>query len=108
MPGNVTLSLETLATNITLELPQASVSESMFVEITNGKEFLAALFTFIIFNITVSQEFKSQEGGNTEAGRESQSVPEKGMSDRVLVNSCIREVDRLEVRKGRKCSVGGM
>ncbi|MPC72875.1 hypothetical protein E2C01_067189 [Portunus trituberculatus] len=55
MPGNVTLSLETLATNITLELLQASVSEGVAVEFINGKEFFATLLTLIISNTTVCQ-----------------------------------------------------
>ena len=51
--GNITLCLETLATNITLELPQASVSEGVLVEIRNGKELFPTLFTFIIPNTAV-------------------------------------------------------
>ncbi|MPC93669.1 hypothetical protein E2C01_088807 [Portunus trituberculatus] len=54
VPGNVTLSLETLATNITLELPQASVSEGVAVESTNGSEFLATLLTLVIPDANVS------------------------------------------------------
>ena len=53
--GNLTLCYETLPTNITLELPQASVSQCVLVEVRIGGEFLATLQTFIIFNTTVCQ-----------------------------------------------------
>ena len=44
-------------------------------------------------------EWRLEEGGNTEAGREFPRVPQKG-GERltVLVNSCIREVDRIVVK----------
>ena len=48
MPGNVPLCLETLATVITLELPQASVSEGVPIETRNCTK----LFTVPIYLFT--------------------------------------------------------
>ena len=55
MLPNIPLCLETLLTNITLELPQASVSEHVFVEFRTGSELFPTLFTFMISNTTVYQ-----------------------------------------------------
>ena len=46
-----------------------------------------------------------QADGNTEAGREFQSLPEKGIKDRILVYFCIREVDRIGVRGSGNASL---
>ena len=55
MPGNISLCLETLATVVTLELPQASVSEGVFIEFRHGKKSFATLITLIIPNTAVCQ-----------------------------------------------------
>ena len=53
--GNITLCLETLATNITFEIPEASVSKHVLIEITNSVESFPTLITFMILDITVCQ-----------------------------------------------------
>ena len=53
VPGNVTLCLETLLTNITLKLSQASVSKDVFIEITTSVESFPTLITLIIPNTLV-------------------------------------------------------
>ena len=54
--ANIFLCLETLPTNITLELPQASVSEGVLVELRNGKESFSTFLAFVILNTTVSPQ----------------------------------------------------
>ena len=56
MLGNLSLCLETLATVVTLELPQASVSEGVFVKTIFGKKSFATLITLMIPNTTVCQD----------------------------------------------------
>lgn len=53
---------------------------------------------------SVLNEVKSKEVGSAEAGRGIQSLPEEGMNDweYVLVNSCIRKVNKMRVRERRK------
>ena len=53
--GNIMLCLETLATNITLEIPHSSVSEDVFIEIRNDRKSFTTLITLMISHTTVSQ-----------------------------------------------------
>ena len=55
MAGNTSLCLETLTTIITLELPQASVSEGVCIEVRTGSKSFTTLITLIISNTTVCQ-----------------------------------------------------
>ena len=52
---NVRLCLEALATVVTLELPQASVSEGVLVKARLCEKCFATLITLIVFNTTVCQ-----------------------------------------------------
>ena len=55
MLGNFTFCLETLPTNITLELPYATVSECVFIKLRKGEKSLVTLFTLKISYTTVCQ-----------------------------------------------------
>ena len=55
MHGNVTLSLETVPTIITLEISHPRVSEGMSIETRNGTKSFATLITLIILNTNVRQ-----------------------------------------------------
>ena len=60
------------------------------------------------------KEFKSWAGGKTDKGREFQSSPVRDEKMKIMVNSCIRNMDRIGMRRSRKsCAerlqeVGGM
>ncbi|MPC41649.1 hypothetical protein E2C01_035249 [Portunus trituberculatus] len=53
--GNITLCFETLPTIITLELPQASMSKGVSIEIRNGSKSSTTFITLIIPNTIVCQ-----------------------------------------------------
>ena len=48
------------------------------------------------------KEFKSQVGGNTELGRVPKITSKRDERMKILVNSCISEVDRIVVKESRK------